>query len=64
MLAHLTSTPPHYPNAPAKSTPPPFLGTAPLVRRARDVIAGHAYVLPAVRELRRPLDATFDPRTW
>ena len=30
----------------------------------RQVHAGHVYVLPAVHERRRRLDATFDPRTW
>jgi hypothetical protein len=38
--------------------------TAALARHTRDPIAGHVYVLPAVHELSRPLDATFDRRTW
>jgi hypothetical protein len=64
MLAHLASTTPHRPSTRAENTTPPSLQTAPLARRSRDGIAGHIYARPTVRELTRPLDATFDPRTW
>jgi hypothetical protein len=64
MLAHLTSTTPPRPSARGEHTTPPSRQTAPLARRSRDRITGHVYARPTVRELARPLDATFDPRTW
>jgi hypothetical protein len=64
MLAHLTSTAPHRTSAPAQNTAPPSPRTAALARHVQNVTVGHVYALPTVRELHRPLDATFDPRTW
>jgi hypothetical protein len=63
MLAHPAARAGYRPRTLANSTTPPLSGTA-RSSRSRDVIAGHVYALPAVRELRRPLDAIFDPRTW
>jgi hypothetical protein len=65
MPAHLTSATPRRASTRAdKTTTPWAAATAALACRTRDATAGHVYALPTVQELRRPLVATHDPRTW
>ena len=63
MTAHRAPRTAHPSRTPAKGATVPPSGTA-RASRSRDAIAGHVYAKPAIRELRRPLDATFDPRIW
>jgi hypothetical protein len=60
MLAHPTA--PHRPSTPVGSTTPLSPRRTP-ARCSLDLGAAHRYALRAVRELRRTLDATFDPHT-
>jgi hypothetical protein len=64
MLCHATTTAAHHPTTQFGSTTPPFRRTSPPGTRSRDATADHVYARPVVHELRRPLNATFDPHTW
>jgi hypothetical protein len=63
MLARPNPTAPHRQSNPAGRATPPSPRPA-LALGSRDVSAARRYTLPAVREVRRTLDATFDPDTW
>jgi hypothetical protein len=49
---------------PAHARRRPAFVVATATERRRDAVAGHRFALPAVHELRRPLDVRPDARTW